>query len=122
MKKLLKQLHNSHLRIINRFKKSFPGFYALLGGIGLITFWYGWTEFLHTTVILQHPVVAMGIGLTIMFGSGLIVAIFVGDKETMQCDDGQVELDKNYFEHRLEVLDKYVEDEELVEDVEEYFS
>ena len=121
MKRLLKRLHSVHIRVINRFKHAFPGFYALIGGIGLITFWYGWTEFLHTTAILQIPAVSMAIGLTIMFGTGLIIAIFVGDKKSMECDDGQKELDKNYFDHRLHILEKYVDKESNVES-EEYFS
>jgi hypothetical protein len=121
MKRFLKHVHSVHLRIINKFKHTFPGFYALIGGIGLITFWYGWTEFLHTTQILQHPVVSMLIGLSIMFGTGLIVAIFVGDKHGMDADDGQSELDRSYLERRLHMLDKYAQQEEMIES-EEYFS
>ncbi len=46
--------------------------FALLGGIGLVFFWYGAWETIYMIPIINNPLVALFIGLLILTISGII--------------------------------------------------
>ncbi len=114
---MLSEIKRRHKNWKNSMKKQYSGFYAFLGGLGVIMFWYGIWEGLKVIPIVGHPFIAMSIGFLLMSLTGLLVFELIGDYEGLRTDDGQVE-HTNFAEDRSRLAEHYIE-EELVE---EFFS
>ena len=98
-------------------RESHSGIYAFIGGLGIIMFWYGVWEGLQYVPLLGTPLVAMLVGFSLMYGTGLLVFEMIGDYEALKPEDEQYQY-KNYSVKREEIAVQYkvLDDEELVED------